>query len=67
MVKTYFKNLPSQVGSNSVNQPESQSSQGLDHQPKVPMAPAAYIAEDDIVGHQWEEKPLGLRVINAPL
>jgi hypothetical protein len=24
------------------------------------MAPAAYVAEDDLVGHQWEEKPLVL-------
>jgi len=23
-----------------------------------PMAPAAYVAEDDFVGHQWEKKPL---------
>jgi hypothetical protein len=22
------------------------------------MAPAAYIAEDGLVGHQWEERPL---------
>jgi hypothetical protein len=22
------------------------------------MAPAAYVAEDGLVGHQWEEKPL---------
>ena len=25
------------------------------------MAPAAYMAEDGLVGHQWEEQPLGLR------
>jgi len=24
------------------------------------MAPAAYVAEDGLVGHQWEEKPLVL-------
>ena len=47
----------------------SQSSQGLDHQPKMegPMAPATYVAEDGLVGHQWEERPLGLRVFNAPV
>jgi hypothetical protein len=22
------------------------------------MAPAAYVAEDGLVGHQWEERPL---------
>jgi len=25
-----------------------------------PMAPATYVAEDGLVGHQWEEKPLVL-------
>jgi len=23
-------------------------------------APAAYVAEDDLIGHQWEQKPLVL-------
>jgi hypothetical protein len=27
----------------------------------------AYVAEDGLVGHQWEEWPLGLRVFNAPV
>ena len=48
----------------------SWSSGGLDHQPKIhmegPMA-SAYVAEDGLVGHQWEERPLGLRVFNAPV
>ena len=26
---------------------------------------AAYVAEDGLVGHQWEERPLGLRVFDA--
>ena len=26
-----------------------------------PMALATYVAEDGLVGHQWEEWPLGLR------
>jgi hypothetical protein len=30
------------------------------------MAPAAYVAEDGLVGYQWEERPLGLRVFDAP-
>jgi hypothetical protein len=32
-----------------------------------PMAPATYVAQDGLVGHQWEERPLGLRVFDAPL
>ncbi|EDL76046.1 rCG65847 [Rattus norvegicus] len=42
----------------------NQRSQGLNHRPRIhmgrPMAPAAYGAEDGLVGHQWEEKPLVL-------
>jgi hypothetical protein len=30
------------------------------------MALATYVAEDGLVGHQWEERPLGLRVFDAP-
>ena len=30
-----------------------------------PMAPATYVAEDGLVGHQWEERLLGLRVFDA--
>ena len=29
------------------------------------MALAEYVAEDDLVGHQWEEWPLGLRIFDA--
>jgi hypothetical protein len=29
-----------------------------------PLVPAAYVAEDDFVGHQWEEKPL---VLSRPM
>jgi hypothetical protein len=32
-----------------------------------PMALAAYVAEDGLVGHQWEERPLGLRVFDVPV
>jgi hypothetical protein len=32
-----------------------------------PMALATYVAEDGLVGHQWEEKPLGLRGFDAPV
>ena len=29
------------------------------------MAPASYVAENGLVGHQWEEQPLDLRVFHA--
>jgi hypothetical protein len=32
-----------------------------------PMELAEYVAEDGLVGHQWEERPLGLRVYHAPV
>ena len=32
-----------------------------------PMALATYVAEDGLAGHQWEERPLGLRRFNAPV
>ena len=32
-----------------------------------PMAPATYIAEDGLVGYQWEEQSLCLRVSDAPV
>jgi hypothetical protein len=31
------------------------------------MAPAEYAAEDGLVGHQWEEIPLVLRRLDAPV
>jgi hypothetical protein len=31
------------------------------------MVPAAYVAEGGPVGHQWEERPLALRRLNAPV
>jgi len=32
-----------------------------------PMAPAAYVAEDGLVGHPWEEKPLDLQRVGPPV
>ena len=32
-----------------------------------PMAPATYVAEGGLVGHQWEERPLVLRRLDAPV
>ena len=31
------------------------------------MALAAYVAEDGLVGHQWEERPLVLQRLYAPV
>jgi hypothetical protein len=31
------------------------------------MALATYVAEDGLFGHQWEERPSGLRVFDAPV
>jgi hypothetical protein len=31
------------------------------------MALATYVAEDGLVGHQWEERPLALRVFDVPV
>jgi hypothetical protein len=32
-----------------------------------PMVLAAYVAEDDLVGHQCEERLLGLRIFGVPV
>jgi hypothetical protein len=31
------------------------------------MVPAAYITEDGLVGHQWKDRPFGLRRLYAPV
>jgi hypothetical protein len=31
------------------------------------MAPVAYVSEDGLVGHQWEERSLVLRRLDAPV
>jgi hypothetical protein len=31
------------------------------------MALSTYVAENGLVRHQWEERPLGLRVFDAPV
>jgi hypothetical protein len=31
------------------------------------MAPGAYVAEDGLVGHQWEKRPLVLGRFDAPV
>jgi hypothetical protein len=47
----------------STNQ-NPQSSQGLIYHQRVNVAPAAYVAEDGLVLHQWEERSLVLRRLN---
>jgi hypothetical protein len=32
-----------------------------------PMAPTTYVAEYGLVGHQWEERPFGLKVLKDPV
>jgi len=51
--------------------PTNQSSQGLNHYPKTihgqtPMAVPAYVTEDGLVRHQWEENPLDLPRLDPP-
>ena len=41
------------------------TNQGVDME--GPMAPAEYVAEDGLVGHQWEESPLVLWRLDAPV
>jgi hypothetical protein len=31
------------------------------------MVPDAYVAEDGLAGHQWEERPLVLKRLDAPV
>jgi hypothetical protein len=31
------------------------------------MAPPAYVVEDGLVEHQWEERPLALRRLDVPV
>ena len=54
-IKAVIKSLPTKEQQHQPIRPP-QSSQGLNHQPKVhmegPMAPAAYAAEDGLVWHQ---------------
>jgi hypothetical protein len=54
--------------SNSVNQPDPpRASKDWTTNQRIhmeePMVLATYVAEDGLVGHQWEEESLGLRVL----
>ena len=58
--------------SNSVNRPDLPELPGdwttnQSVHMKGPIAPATYVAEDGLVGYQWEEQPLGLRGFDAPV
>jgi hypothetical protein len=35
--------------------------------PPEPVSPGAYVAEDGLVRHHWEERPLGLANLYAPV
>ena len=58
-------------GHNSVNRPDPRAPRDWTTNQRVPMkgpmALASYVAEDGLVGHQWEEQPLGLRGFDAPV
>ena len=53
--------------SNSVNKPEPPRTPRDWTTNQIHMAVTTYVAEDGFVGHQWEERPLGLRVFDAPV
>ena len=58
--------------SNNINQPDlhAQRSHGLYNQSKstqgVPVVPAAYVAEDCLIRHHWEGRPLVLWILDDP-
>ena len=55
-------------GSNCFNWPDPLELVGTESPTKEgPMALGAYMTEDGLVGHQWEERPLVLRVFNVPV
>jgi hypothetical protein len=67
-----LRGLQPHGGSNSVNRPiplelprDWTTNQRIHME--GPMSLAAYVAEDGLVGHQWEERPLGLKVFDAPV
>ena len=39
---------------------DTKANRNLNNQREGPMAPATYVAEDDLIWHQWEGKPLVL-------
>jgi hypothetical protein len=50
----------------SANQ-TSQSSKELNTNKRVHMTPVTYVAEDGLVGYQWEERPLELLRLDVPV
>ena len=56
---------------NNINQPNPQADRDWTTNQRVhmkgPVASAAYIAEDGLVGNQWEERPLVLGRIHTPV
>ena len=47
--------------------PDPQSSRGQEHQVKNTHGAGHTCGEDGFVGHQWEQRPSGLMVFNAPV
>ena len=69
-----YGGLQPHEGSNSVNRPERlppRAPREWTTKQRVymerPMTLATYVAEDSLVGHQWEESPLGLRRFDVPV
>jgi hypothetical protein len=54
-------------GSNSVNSPDPLELLGTRPTTKEYTWVPPCVAEDGLFGHQWEEKPLGLRLFDAPM
>ena len=57
-------------GGSSVNKPDPQELLGTGPPTKGThggIDSSAYMAEDFLVGHEWEERPSGLRVFVAPV
>ena len=56
-----LKSLQPHRKNNNINQPDSPELPGTKPSTKEgPTAPATYVTEDDLVRHQWEERPLVL-------
>jgi hypothetical protein len=50
-----------------MNQPVYPELPGTKPSMEGPMAPGTYVAEDGFVGQQWEERPLVLGRLDAPV
>ena len=63
-----LKGFSNQGNNNNINQPELPGTKPPTRvHMEGPMAKAAYVAQDKLVEHQWEEQLLGLSVYDAPV